>query len=116
VFKKTTLTTGKMKMRKKLVAGLTTGLLMLGIGGMANATVTQWTTGSGANNHWYDVITTTSSITWEDARNSLSSNWHLVTITSAEEDLFVSNLLYSQRTTRAENYWLGACRTFRVNH
>ncbi len=83
-------------------------MLIIGMVGGANATPVKWNSGTGANSHWYDVVTCTNSITWDNARlAAASTGWHLVTITSAEEDRFVAGLLSTQMTTLAENYWLG---------
>lgn len=81
-------------MKKKLLAGLTTGLLILGIVGMANAIPVQWTTGVGANGHWYDIID--SNISWEGARvAAMNSGGYLATITTAAEQQFAASLIAS---------------------
>ncbi len=92
-------------MKKNLLIAF---LCVLGMAGLANATAVQWS----VNGHWYDVITTSSTLSWEQARDAAAANnWHLVTITSLEEDRFVASLLGSQKTTNAENYWLGGYQT-----
>ncbi len=95
-------------MKKKLLAGLATGLFLTVMISVAQATPVQWLSSEGGNDHWYDVFATDSQITWEDARDAAESlGWHLVTMTSAEEDTFVANLLADQGTEYAEKYWLG---------
>lgn len=94
-------------MKKTLLAGLATGIILIGVCSIVNATPMQWTSGAGANGHWYDVITGSSTISWEDANAAVATGWHLVTITSEYEDLFVSGVLENKKTTGAENYWLG---------
>ena len=67
----------------------------------------QWTTGTGANGHYYEVITATE-LTWDDAKaaaeasTTLGLDWTLATITSEEENNFLSNAL-----TADVKYWLG---------
>ena len=66
--------------------------------GMAAATVqsapVQWTTASGGNGHWYEFIST--GVTWQQAFASANAmsymgmSGYLATITSAEENAFVS--------------------------
>jgi len=92
---------------KKIFAGLIAGLILGGTSSIANATPVQWLSGDGANGHTYDIVTGTTTISWEQAKNIVPTDWHLVTITSLKEDQFVSALLDNQRTTSAENYWLG---------
>lgn len=87
---------------------LVAGLVLFSMVGMAGATPIQWTTGDGANNHLYDVISTNAYISWESASAAATlSGWHLVTITTSFEDRFVATLLSNQKSTRAEYYWLG---------
>lgn len=62
----------------------------------------QWTTGSGGNGHWYELVTQGDiggGLTWSDARSdALSRTWlggsgYLATITSADENEFITELL-----------------------
>lgn len=59
----------------------------------ANAAPVQWSSGSGANGHYYDLVFLSS--TWEAARDDaatmmfLGATGHLATITSAEENEFI---------------------------
>ena len=81
-------------MKKKLMAGLTTGLLVLGIAGMANATPVQWTTSSGGNGHWYDVVDST--LSWDQAKLAAEgAGGYLATITTANEQQFIASLVTS---------------------
>ncbi len=53
----------------------------------------QWTSGSGANNHYYQVVCTSSVIDWNTAKAAAeTAGGHLATVTSAEENHFVFNL------------------------
>ena len=96
-------------MKKQIMSISGAGALALGaIVGLAEATPIQWASVDGGNDHWYDVINTGSKITWEQARDEAQSNgWHLVTITSVEEDDFVASVLNNQKTTSEIDYWLG---------
>lgn len=63
----------------------------------AQAAPVQWTTGPGANGHYYEFIQS-AGITWTSADAAASSSvylgapGHLVTITSADENAFVAAL------------------------
>ena len=92
-------------MRKKIFAGLAVGVMMFGAVGVASATPVQWSSSTGGNDHWYDVVNYQG--TWDAANSDAQSksyngaNGHLATLTSAEENSFVwSNLPYF-------GYWLG---------
>ena len=62
----------------------------------------QWLIGAGGNDHWYDVVHVPSGITWADANAAAeASGWHLVTITSAEENAFVFDLVDDD-----PNFWV----------
>lgn len=58
----------------------------------------QWTTGAGANGHWYDFVIPTAAITATEAETAAESSVHqgqsgyLATITSAEEQAFLNTL------------------------
>jgi hypothetical protein len=60
----------------------------------AAAAPVQWTTGSGGNGHWYELVTELS--TWVNARTSAAARTHagvngyLATITSAAEQAFLN--------------------------
>lgn len=58
-----------------------------------SATVVQWTVASGGNGHWYERVgVSTNGINW-DAANTQATGMggYLVTITSPEENLFLTN-------------------------
>lgn len=72
-------------------------MLVLAITGIGNAMPVQWSTAVGGNDHYYEIIQTDSGITWATA-NTLANNstylelqGHLATITSREENLFISD-------------------------
>jgi hypothetical protein len=88
-------------------------LAFLAVWTPVQASPIQWTTGTGANFHWYDVVTATT-LDWSGANSAANSSSmlpytgdpvHLVTITSAEENLFVSALLNSRAP--GEKAWIG---------
>lgn len=72
---------------------LTAAALLLGASA-AQAIPIQWTSGAGANGNWYEFVSTP--VNWTTARSqALASSWlggsgYLATLTSAEENLFVS--------------------------
>ncbi|MEA1921466.1 MAG: IPTL-CTERM sorting domain-containing protein [Pseudomonadota bacterium] len=74
---------------------LATGLFMFSMVGMAEAAPVQWGSADGGNNHWYDVISDVT--TWEAASTAAQTmthdgmQGHLATLTSIEEDTFVSD-------------------------
>ena len=81
-------------MRKTLLTGLAAGLCLAFMIGTANAVPVQWNAGAGANGHWYDLVDST--LSWTDAEVAAeSAGGYLATITSAEEQAFVSSLLTS---------------------
>ena len=62
----------------------------------------QWPIGAGGNDHWYDVVHVPSGITWADANAAAEAGgWHLVTITSAEENAFVFDMVDDD-----PNFWV----------
>ncbi len=79
-------------MKSKFLMICAAGLLLVGMVGSATATPVQWTTASGGNGNWYEVVV--SNLTWENAQTTLSASGdHLATITSAAEQAFVASLL-----------------------
>ena len=87
--------------------GLSLGLALAVIGPTAgNATPVQWTTASGGNGHWYEIVN--ASVDWYTAvSNAASSTFgastgYLATITSAEEWAFFESVNVSRTY-----YWLG---------
>lgn len=96
-------------MKKVLLAGLATGLFLVGVTGVAVATsVTYNFAGSE-----YIFVTGTSSLTWDTAEAdlvALSPGYHLASITSEAENAFIINrltVLYSNPDNRTE-LWFGA--------
>jgi hypothetical protein len=94
--------------------------LMIGVGAAATPIAaqtgwTQWTTGAGANNHWYLAVYVPGGINWADARQKAQAlGGDLATITSAAENTFVfqriSNPIFwrvVQNPTRIFGPWLG---------
>lgn len=74
---------GVFSMKKKLLTGVAVGVMMFGVAGIASATPFQWAASAGGNDNWYDAITPSSTISWEDARDTaVLSGWHLVTSTN----------------------------------
>ena len=64
------------------------------------------------NGHTYEVVTGQSSITWQEARQlAVDLGGHLATITSAEENTFVANLVATYGVGNRERYWLGGYQT-----
>ncbi len=95
---------------KKIITTVFIGVFLLS--GFVSAAPIQWTTGTGANNHWYEIIETpTSNIGWEQARDdafgrTYEGNFgHLATVTSEEENIFIKDLL------TADTYFLGGYQT-----
>jgi len=93
-----------------IVAGL---LTFFGWAGVASAVPVQW----GVNGHYYEVVDFKDTINWDEANrdaqtrehNGLSG--HLVTLTSAEENDFVWQLLTGAVAQDYEYYWLGGYQT-----
>ena len=85
-------------MKRALTSLMLTGLIMsiCLITSPALATPVQWTTGTGANNHYYDWIAYNA--TWAQAKaDALTKKYnglpgHLVTITSSDEYNFVKSI------------------------
>jgi len=78
---------------------------------LVQASPIQWTTGSGANSHWYEAVTNT--MTWDEANTAAQTKTyngvqgHLVTITSSEENEFVWGLRTDNGGYSGFNSWLG---------
>lgn len=75
----------------------------------------QWTTGTGANNHWYLAVYAPDGINWANARAKAQSlGGDLATITSAAENTFVYSLIDDAifwdllpNPTRVRGPWIG---------
>src|ERR1043166_7346297 len=81
-------------MKTKAVLPMTLAVIgYLGAAATSPAAPVQWTTGPGANGHFYEAFASTG-ISWEDAQAAaLSLGGYLATLTSAEENEFVFNLI-----------------------
>lgn len=79
------------------------------LGSVANAAPIQWTSGAGANGHYYEFVS--SPVDWATAMSNSAASTHLglqgylVTITSAEEQGFITGSITPSPTTIA---WLSA--------
>ena len=96
-----------MMMRKSLVL-LVALVVVLGWGSGASAVPIEWNVASGGNGHFYEVVIDPL-ISWDDARvNALANgaNWDLASVTSQEEQDFITALLPSSPSNR-EHLWLG---------
>jgi hypothetical protein len=69
-----------------------------------------WNPDSGGNGHSYEIVTSTSPVSWSDAEASAeASGGYLATITSAAESNFVWSLA-PQSSVENEGVWLGGYR------
>ena len=70
-------------------------LLVFGWSSGASAVPIEWTVGTGGNGHFYEAVDLGTAISWDDAKVlAEAAGGYLATITSAEEDAWVSaNLL-----------------------
>jgi len=63
---------------------------------ISKAAMVEWSTDDGGNGHFYEVILVSEGIYWEIANNAaVTAGGYLATITSAEENAFVHNLVVS---------------------
>jgi endo-beta-N-acetylglucosaminidase D len=68
----------------------------LGMTAVAGAAPIQWTEAAGGNGNYYEVFSTRASVSWTDAKTSaeaqsfLGMTGYLATITSAEENSFIT--------------------------
>ena len=99
-----------MKARSNLLVGV----CAIGFASGSQAAWTQWTTASGGNGHYYEVVSVPNLITWDDANTAaLSMGGYLATLTSADENAFVFGLAddqaYWTSVSDGRNYgpWLG---------
>ena len=63
---------------------------------ICQSAVAKWEISEGGNGHWYEAVSVTEGITWADADTAvqaMAGDWHLVTITSVEENDFVFDLI-----------------------
>lgn len=82
--------------------------------GMAAAAPVQWSVGDGGNDHYYERID--ADVSWDQARTQANAMWYnkmqgyLVTITSAGENLFLTNnpqLGDGVTNNRLHSHWTG---------
>src|SRR6187551_3034226 len=63
----------------------------------------QWTVTAGGNGHYYEAVLAPAGINWNDAKAAAEvRGGYLATITSAQENTFVHNLI------TANEYWINA--------
>ncbi len=66
----------------------------------------QWKVEDGGNGHWYEAVVVPDGINWSDARTAAhTSGGYLASITSAEENLFVFNLVSDDKYWVADVPW-----------
>jgi hypothetical protein len=88
-------------MKKKVFAGIATGLLIIGTALVALATPAQWAT----NGHYYEVLTPPSGVNWDQAKIAAETiifqglQGHLATVMNGEENSFIYGLLPSAAST-----------------
>ena len=71
----------------------------------AQASPVQWAVGSGGNGHFYEVVSVPGGVDWLQAKTAAeNAGGYLATITSAEEDAFIADLLPAGVVM---SYWLG---------
>ena len=101
---------------KKILMVITVPLLLMIFCTASLATPMQWETSQGGNGHWYELITKNDGISWTDANNIATNKTYngnsgnLASITSEEENKFVSNLINNAGFSwPSNNYgpWLG---------
>jgi hypothetical protein len=79
---------------KKLISYVVFNLIWLVP--VTKASPVQWSIADGGNGHYYEAVLVSEGISWTNANIAASSkegNWHLATITSAEENAFVYDLV-----------------------
>ena len=83
--------------------------VLLALSPLAQATPVVWD----GNGNTYDIFTYEGSLTWDQASlMAQDMGGHLVTITSAAENDFVSALVADQGFGNRERYWLGGYQPF----
>ena len=95
-------------MKKILLAGLAMGLLSICMTSLCLATPTTWS----YNGHTYEVVTS-QSISWDAARTSAQAKgtgWDLATITSLNEQNFITSLIGPPNGSLIE-YYIGGWYT-----
>lgn len=78
------------------------------------AAALQWSASKGGNDHWYEIIAFTNSVTWETAQaDAKDRGGYVATITSMQEQSFLEKSLLPQSPDGPESFdawgwWLGA--------
>lgn len=103
-------------MRKKKFVGMFVFSLLLisGVDTLCQATLVQWKIEDGGNDHFYEAIEVSEGITWTDAKAAAElAGGYLATITSAEENEFVFNLVNDERFWfQTSGPWLGGYQDY----
>lgn len=98
---------------KKVIISLTAFLVLMFLTVTGFASPIQWNSSSGGNNHWYEVMVVQQGIDWSTAFvEAQSSTWNgfsgnLASITSQQENMFVSGLVNQIAWTGSYGPWLG---------
>jgi len=99
---------------------LASACLALGLATSAGAAPVQWTSASGGNDHWYEVIWAHANLTWNQANAAAQSLVHdgetgyLASITSAAEQAFLNGVNNAFTTASSSHHgtyvtaWIGA--------
>ena len=102
------------ELNMKIRSNLLLGVCLLGFTANSQATWIQWTTASGGNDHYYQVVSVPNLITWNNANTAaLGMGGYLATLTSAAENAFVFGLVddpsFWTSVPDGRNYgpWLG---------
>lgn len=81
---------------------------------VSNAVLVEWPVGEGGNGHFYEAVLVLERISWSNAQTAAEqAGGYLATITSAEENEFVYNLIsspefwYMEGSTSYMGPWLG---------
>jgi hypothetical protein len=90
---------------------IVTGIVLVAVAVRAEGVPVQWTSGPGANNHWYEfkqgVTTWTNANAAAGALTHLGSPGHLATVTSQEEHNFVVALFSGILGSQFLGPWIG---------
>jgi len=76
--------------------------LQVALTDFCEASPVQWATADGGSGHWYDAVPVEGGIDWYSINpDPEGQGWHLATITSAEENLYIYGLIKDD-----PRYWL----------
>ena len=90
----------------KKVFAVSAAIGVLCITASATAAPVEWSTASGGNGHWYELVVSSSSLTWYEAKTAAEAKGgYLVTVTSQAETDFIVSELGGEAIRLA---WLGA--------